>query len=206
MNQLKTVPTTPQHLIKQIVSQFMLPFSFKKKEQAEEREVLQVDIRRRWRQVSRSSQNQRHVDIPPYTHRTPPGKQPCNNGRHRADEPEPLQSIVNCTGAEDSSGTDGAPDDTRGVKHLLARTCVLIRLKIGAKKRHNIIDNGKQNQSSSPCGRGKKREPPKMQKVVTYQTSGIYASAQFITAICTIADQMLATSCEANMVRGGTFM
>lgn len=32
------------------------------------------------------------------------------------------------------------------------------------------------------------------------------ASAQFMTAICTMADQMLATSCEANMLRGGTFM
>lgn len=40
---------------------------------------------------------------------------------------------------------------------------------------------------------------------LTYQTSGIFMSAQFMTAICTIADQRLATSCAENIVRGGTF-
>lgn len=39
-----------------------------------------------------------------------------------------------------------------------------------------------------------------------YQTSDIFVSAQFMTAICTTADQTLATSWAANMVRGGTFM
>lgn len=100
---------------------------------------LQIDIRGSRRQVSRAPKDQRHVDIPPYAHRAPPGEQPRDDGRHRADQPEPLQAVVDGAGTEDAPRANGAPDNAGGVKYLLAGARVLIWLVVRAvvkKKRH----------------------------------------------------------------------
>lgn len=181
---------------------------------------VQVDICRRGGQEPRATQDQRHVDVPPYTHGVPPCKQPRDEGGHGADEPEPLQAAVDGARAEDAPRADGAPDDARRVKDLLARTSVLVRLVIRA-----VAHEPNQYLSRVVCvcvcvcweggRRGGKNDRRRNQVrqcehnvsfIITYHTSGMLASAQFMTAICTMADHMLATSCDENMVRGGTFM
>lgn len=169
---------------------------------------LQVNVCRRRGQESRAAPDQRHVDVPPNTPRVLPRKEPRDERRHSAQEPAPLQAAIESALGEESPGPDSAPDHAGSVEYLLVGTCVLVFLSVGARK--------KSVPALLQCKRGEGRggnqktsarnEKDGEDECLAYQTSRIFISAQFITAICTIPDQILATSCAANIVRGGTFI
>lgn len=149
----------------------------------------QVNVRRRRGQIPRTAPDQRHVDIAPDAHGVLPCEVPRDERRDGAQQPAPLQAAVNRALSEEPSRSNRAPNNAGCVKDFLARAGVLIWLGIRAER------GMRQCFSVWPSG-----------NVRAYQTSGIFVKAQFMTAICTMADHMLATSCAENMVLGDTFM
>lgn len=185
MKKLKMAPTVPQQLRVTCISNIILIFQSRTGSKD-----VQVDIcRRRW-QISRATPDKWHMEVSPYAHWVFPRKVPRDKWSHSTQEPTVLEATVEGTVTKQSSGTDGTPNHTCCVENFLTRACVHIGLSIGAAKESVILAINAEE------ARGK----------ASYQTSGIFSSAQFITAICTIADQMLATSCAENIVRGGTFI
>lgn len=105
--------------------------STQKKEREKKHRNLQVNIRRSRREIARSSQNKRHMDIPPQAPGILARKEPRSKRRNGAQEPEPPQPIVHGSRTKHSACANGAPDDAGCIKDLLVGASVLVGLVVG---------------------------------------------------------------------------
>lgn len=97
-------------------------------EEDADRTPAQVDVHRCWRDPTSTTEDERPVQIPDVAARESLGGEIGDDRKCSAEQPVPLQSRVNATGAEDASRADNTPDHGCSVEYTSTRAGVPVGL------------------------------------------------------------------------------